>query len=127
MTVEIKFKHEELDKWIKDVKKAPFKGYKARKEIKEIFHNRGKEMVEEAQRIVPVRTGYLKSTINYSAVSRVGKISLMFRAEAYYAGYVEYGTKHMKARHFMTRSWNKVQPEVVKDLGNLMTKWAKER
>jgi HK97 gp10 family phage protein len=58
-------------------------------------------MYEEATRLVPVRTGYLRSTI---AIEPGGKWILKVVARASYAAYVEWGTSRMAPRLFMTRA-----------------------
>jgi HK97 gp10 family phage protein len=51
----------------------------------------------EAMRLVPVKTGYLRSTI-YARISEwVAEIG----AEATYALFVELGTRHMQARPYL--------------------------
>ncbi len=54
-------------------------------------------MVSYAQRIVPVRTGFLRSSINYE----VSGLTLWLRADARYAVYVEFGTRRMAARPYV--------------------------
>jgi len=48
-----------------------------------------------ARRTVPVRTGYLRSTIYAKIQGWVAQIG----AEATYAMFVEFGTRYMRARH----------------------------
>jgi HK97 gp10 family phage protein len=62
----------------------------------------GGEMEDLAINIVPVRTGYLKSTIFH----RVWAQSLSFGASAPYASYVEFGTRFMSARPFIRPAWS---------------------
>ena len=68
---------------------------------------RGK-VVEEAQLIVPVRTGYLRSTIYGFVVGWYVEIG----ASASYAPFVEFGTSRMIARPFL-------EPSVRMYLNNL--------
>lgn len=56
-----------------------------------------KAIYERANQLVPVRTGFLKSTIN--VLVEEGNISVM--AWAFYAGFVEFGTSRMAPRPFM--------------------------
>ncbi len=69
---------------------------------------------EEATRLVPVRTGYLRSTI---AIEPGGKWILKVVARASYAAYVEWGTSRMAPRLFMTRAvemhGREMQEEIV--------------
>jgi len=55
---------------------------------------------ETAQRIAPVRTGYLRSTIFTEAAEWTVKVG----ASAPYAAYVEYGTRFMQGRRFLSQA-----------------------
>jgi HK97 gp10 family phage protein len=70
--------------------------------------------------LVPVRTGFLKSTLG---VRQNSNFSITFYASAPYAAYVEFGTHHMSARLFMTRALQQYQnafaPEVAGTLQQL--------
>jgi HK97 gp10 family phage protein len=57
----------------------------------------GAEIVIYAQQIVPVRTGFLRSTIQYTVADGV----LIVRATAPYAFWVEFGTRRMRARPYI--------------------------
>jgi HK97 gp10 family phage protein len=57
----------------------------------------GADMEDLARTLVPVRTGYLRSTIYH----RVENMSLEVGAEADYATYVELGTRCMAARPYL--------------------------
>ena len=61
----------------------------------------GELLTNTAHVLVPVRTGYLRSTIGFEAA---GQLDILFYARAPYAGYVEWGTRRMQARLYMTRS-----------------------
>ncbi|MEM0006816.1 MAG: HK97 gp10 family phage protein [Candidatus Bathyarchaeia archaeon] len=52
---------------------------------------------EYARSLAPVRTGYLRSTIYATVKDWVAEIG----AEASYAMFVEFGTRHMKARPYL--------------------------
>jgi HK97 gp10 family phage protein len=71
-------------------------------------------MYEEATRLVPVRTGYLRSTI---AIEPGGKWILKVVAQASYAAMVEWGTSRTAPRLFMTRAvemhGREMQEEIV--------------
>jgi HK97 gp10 family phage protein len=56
----------------------------------------------EAERLVPVRTGYLKSTIYAKIQEWLAQIG----ADAAYALFVELGTKHMHAQPYL---WPAIQ------------------
>ena len=51
----------------------------------------------EAQKLVPVRTGYLRSTIYAKVKEWVAEVG----AEAAYALFVEFGTRYMQAHPFL--------------------------
>ena len=57
-----------------------------------------KTFIEEAQRLVPVDTGYLRSTIN----ATTDGFHCSAEATAEYAEYVEYGTFRMEAQPYFT-------------------------
>ena len=56
-----------------------------------------------ANTLVPVRTGYLKSTLS---VDQLSNFEIRVKAMAPYAYYVEFGTRKMSARLFLTNSVN---------------------
>ena len=59
----------------------------------------GAEIVaERAREIVPVRTGYLRSTI---MTARRGSLQWRVLAYAFYAKFVEYGTSRMAAKPYL--------------------------
>ena len=60
--------------------------------------------------IVPVRTGYLRSTIGKSS----GTSEIMVYVDAHYAGYVNFGTRKMRARPYFTGTANEIIPEFEK-------------
>ena len=78
------------------------------------------QMLQLSNVLVPVRTGFLKSTIG---VRQNSNFSITFYANAPYAAYVEFGTRHMSARLFMTRALQQYQnmfaPEVAGALQQL--------
>jgi hypothetical protein len=58
-------------------------------------------VMETANVLVPVRTGFLKSTLGYR---QDNPLQVTFYATASYAPCVEFGTRRMAARLFLTRS-----------------------
>jgi HK97 gp10 family phage protein len=60
----------------------------------------GQEIVIYAQQIVPVRTGFLRSSIGYE----VADGTLIIRATAKYAAYVEWGTRRARAQPYIRPS-----------------------
>ena len=66
----------------------------------------GEKIKTTAQALCPVRTGYLRSTI----FARIEDWLLKVGASAHYAAYVEFGTRFMKARRFLSRAlWLRMQ------------------
>jgi len=55
---------------------------------------------ETAQRTAPIRTGYLRSTIFTEAAEWTVKVG----ASAPYSAYVEFGTRFMQGRRFLSRA-----------------------
>ncbi len=68
-----------------------------------------------AQVLVPVRTGYLKSTL---AVEQVSNFQVRIKATAGYAFYVEFGTRRMAARLFLTNAVNQHLSELAPEIQN---------
>lgn len=60
----------------------------------------GEKIKTTAQSLCPVKTGYLRSTI----FARIEDWFLKVGASAHYAAYVEFGTRFMKARRFLSSS-----------------------
>ena len=72
-------------------------------------------VTERARAIVPVRTGYLRSTI-YS--KKIGFLGWEVGASAFYAGFVEFGTRYMRARPYLRPAVEEKMPlvrEALKD------------
>ncbi|TET19639.1 hypothetical protein E3J74_05995 [Candidatus Bathyarchaeota archaeon] len=60
----------------------------------------GEKIANVARALCPVKTGYLRSTI----FAKIEDWILKVGASAHYAGYVEFGTRYMKARRFLSRA-----------------------
>lgn len=83
-------------------------------------------VLETSNVLVPVRTGFLKSTLGYRLDSC---LQVTFFATASYASYVEFGTSRMPARLFLTRSIQQHEAEFPQEVlsalaqlcGNLFT------
>ena len=65
--------------------------------------NVAQNILATANTLVPVKTGYLKSTL---AIEQRSNFQLKVKATAPYAYYVEFGTRKMSARLFLTNSVN---------------------
>lgn len=79
----------------------------------------GEKIANVARALCPVKTGYLRSTI-------FGKIEdwiLKVVASAHYAGYVEFGTRYMEARRFLSRAVELRMQSLVKAVHRAIS-WA---
>ena len=76
----------------------------------------------QAKKNAPVRTGTLRrsitSVVNISGNKVIGKIGTNLK----YAAFVEYGTKRMKGRKFITRAVESYQSEVAKEISREIRK-----
>jgi HK97 gp10 family phage protein len=63
-----------------------------------------------AQSLAPRRTGYLASTVY---AERVGEWSFKLGARARYAYFVEFGTRFIRARRFLSRALELAMPNVA--------------
>ena len=77
--------------------------------IEQALDQAGSQICDIARTIVPVRTGFLRSTIGYSADG----LSLELTASAYYAGFVEFGTRRMHAEPYMRPAFYQFYPMLV--------------
>jgi len=80
--------------------------------LKASVHQRLAELAdsikETAQQLAPMRTGYLRSTIYAQTEDWTVKIG----AYAPYATYVEYGTRFMRGRRFLSQSVEAHVPQI---------------
>jgi len=70
-------------------------------------------MKDTALTYVPRRSGYLASTI---FVERVREWAFKFGARASYAAFVEFGTRFIQARRFLSRALQSGMPSLVQSL-----------
>jgi Bacteriophage HK97-gp10, putative tail-component len=70
-------------------------------------------ILETSNVLVPVRTGFLKSTLGYR---QDNNFQVIFFATAPYASYVEFGTSRIAARLFLTRAIMQHQPEFYQEV-----------
>ncbi|GEM_PF-793134 len=87
------------------------------------------EMVREARRIVPVRTGRLRHSIRVGPdreAGRVGASVATIIADAPYAGFVEFGTVRMAPRPYLGPAISKYarryRDDLIDTAGKLITK-----
>lgn len=65
---------------------------------------------ELAQSLAPKRTGFLASTV---FTERIGEWTFKLGAKATYAYFVEFGTRFVKARRFLTRVIESSKPSLL--------------
>jgi hypothetical protein len=70
-------------------------------------------VLETSEILVPVRTGFLKSTLGYRQDTN---LQVTFYATAPYAAYVEYGTSRISARLFLTRAIQQHEAEFPQEV-----------
>ena len=70
-------------------------------------------VLETSNVLVPVQTGFLKSTLGFRQDSN---FQVTFFATAPYAPFVEFGTRRMAARLFLTRSIQQHQEEFPQEV-----------
>jgi hypothetical protein len=80
-------------------------------------------ILDTARQIVPVRTGFLLSTIGAEVIA---KWAFTIYARAPYAGYVEWGTFRMYARLYMTHAIEQHQGELTQEIADAVVKSAQE-
>lgn len=68
----------------------------------------------DAQRIVPVRFGRLKSSLRFE-VAEDGLTGEVF-TNVEYAAFVEFGTVNMRERPYLFPAWNTERPKLLKRL-----------
>jgi|SRR5687768_4254506 len=78
----------------------------------EITNQYANSMLQEMRSIVPVKTGYLKSTIGGGTSSN----SMQLYVTAHYAQFINYGTSRIRARPFFTGPVEKQAPNMIKEL-----------
>ncbi len=83
--------------------------------------NVAQNILATANTLVSVRTGFLKSTL---AVEQPSNFRIKVKATAPYAYYVEFGTRKMSARLFLTNSVNQhlseFAPEIEQQIQDLL-------
>jgi hypothetical protein len=80
-------------------------------------------IIDTARILVPVRTGFLLSTLGSEVLARW---AFTLYARAPYAGYVEWGTFRMYARLYMTRAIEQHQGELPQEMANAVIQSAEE-
>jgi len=81
-----------------------------RNRVDEALSQEVSSMRAVAQSLAPRRTGYLASTVY---AERVGEWSIKLGAKALYAYSVEFGTRFIRARRFLSRALEQAMPGLV--------------
>jgi len=97
MSVEMKIQFEGQDEFQLKIERIDA-SMKAR--VQQRLQELAESIKDTAQRIAPIRTGYLRSTIFTEATEWIVKVG----ASAPYAVYVEYGTRFMHGRRFLSQA-----------------------
>lgn len=70
----------------------------------------GRNIADEARASAPVRTGKLRASIEAEDTNDGSKVS----ATATYAGFVEFGTRYMAGRGFLSRAVDRVIDALIR-------------
>ncbi len=81
--------------------------------VDEALGSEVRSMQTMAQSLAPKRSGYLASTVY---AERIGTWSFKLGARAGYARFVEFGTRFMRARRFLSRALELGMPDLVRRL-----------
>lgn len=87
-------------------------------DVKNVVRLNGSELQRKAQRRAPYDTGNLKRSIGYT--SEDSGFTAKIAATAHYAGYINFGTRFIYARPFMTNSYYEQRKKFIDDLKRLM-------
>lgn len=95
---------------------------KARNETFKAIERTTKKAQANSKSIAPVDTGYMKAHINQLSTKRHGDvITGSYESEAYYGGYVEYGTYKMAAQPYMRPGTKAAEPFFYQELRRLLS------
>ena len=86
--------------------------------VKTVVRKNGADMQRTAMRMVPVRTGTLKRSIELSIED--GGLTARVRATAEYASYVEWGTRFMNAQPFIRPAFAQQAGKFKNDMNKLV-------
>ncbi len=118
MSVEVQVNLSNFDVWVSCLEHLCEQYPKA---VGQAMMNVAGNILATANTLVPVRTGYLKSTLT---VEQPSNFQLKVKATAPYAYYVEFGTRKMSARLFLTNSVNQhlseFAPEIEQQIQDLL-------
>lgn len=77
-------------------------------DVVKVLQETGDSMADQARSIVPVRTGRLQASISCEHTSEGAEV----RATMGYAGYVNFGTRKMSPRPFMTNAMENAEASI---------------
>jgi HK97 gp10 family phage protein len=86
--------------------------------VDEALGSEVRSMQATAQSLAPKRSGYLASTVY---AEKAGEWSFKLGARAGYARFVEFGTRFMRARRFLSRALELGMPNLVRRLNQAVT------
>jgi len=119
MSVELETEVEGLEQFGRKVEMADSS---LRASVHQRLAELAKSIKEKAQQLAPVRTGYLRSTIH----AQVEDWTMKAGAFAPYAAYVEYGTRFMRGRRFLSQSMEMHLPQLESVIGLAVEEALKE-
>lgn len=93
-----------------------------KRKVQQQLTDLARSIKETAQRIVPVRTGFLRSTIFAEIRDWTTKVG----ASAPYAAFVEFGTRRMRGRRFLTRAVGAHLPQLESLLNQVVDEALRE-
>jgi hypothetical protein len=92
------------------------------KNLEKVMRDYGRELAEELQRIVPVKTGHLKNSINFKGlIKKEDGFELDIEA-LYYFTYLDKGTKFIVARNYLDKAREKINNKMGDDIKKATTK-----
>ena len=86
--------------------------------VDEALSNELSNIRELAQSLAPKRTGFLASTV---FAEKIGEWTFKLGAKATYAYFVEFGTRLMKAKRFLTRALESSKPSLLLRVNQAVT------
>jgi HK97 gp10 family phage protein len=111
MSVELEMKCEGLEELQQKVQRLDST---MKTKVQQQLANLAESIKETGKQIVPIRTGYLRSTIFTETQEWTVKVG----SNAHYAVYVEFGTRFMRGFHFLSRTLEIHLPYLTKLIDN---------
>lgn len=111
MSVELEMKCEDFEEFQQKVQRLDSA---MKTKVHQRLANLAELIKETAKQIVPVRTGYLRSTI----FAKTREWTVKVGAHTRYAVYVEFGTRFMRGFYFLSRAMEMHFPQIIRLIGN---------